>query len=392
MELTATVVGGGIAGLASAISLAQAGWRTTVLERAGELGEVGAGVAMSRNAVAAFRGLGFVDDDVARLGPETWAGGTWDLRGRQILRIPDDPRVRRAVTLRGVHRRRLHAALQEKALAAGVELVVGTRVTAVAQGVTGGAPAVVEAGAARWQSDLVVGADGVRSAVRSVLFPHSRPVYSGYSSWRAVVPQPAADAFLRQYWGPHAEFGVMPTGEAETYWYGYVRLPERADLGDELGRAKEAFSGWADPVRELVRATPPAALMRHDVHHLPGGLPRYATGRVVMVGDAAHATLPTMGQGAATALEDGVCVGRLVGAPVAAGGDLFAALSAFDAARRPRCRAIARASVQSGRFGAHLGPRWQGLRNGLMRLTPVGALTRGADAVMGWTPPEAAAP
>ncbi len=123
------------------------------------------------------------------------------------------------------------------------------------------------------------------------------------------------------------------------------------------------------------------------MYYLPGGLGRYVSGRVVMVGDAAHVTLPTMGQGAATALEDGLCVGLLVGRPVAAGEPLGAALRAFDAERRPRCRAIGRASVLSGRFGAHLGPRWQGLRNRLMRLVPAGSITRGADSVMGWTPP-----
>ncbi len=112
-----------------------------------------------------------------------------------------------------------------------------------------------------------------------------------------------------------------------------------------------------------------------------------------MVGDAAHGTLPTMGQGAATALEDGLCVGLLVGAPVATGGRLAPALDGFDAARRPRCRALARASVASGRFGSHLGGGWrQTLRNHVMRLTPASAITRGSHAAMGWTPPEPASP
>ena len=100
-----------------------------------------------------------------------------------------------------------------------------------------------------------------------------------------------------------------------------------------------------------------------------------------------------MGQGAATALEDGLCVGLLVGAPVAAGGRLGPALAGFDAARRPRCRALARASVASGRFGSHLGGGWrQTVRNGLMRLTPASAVARGSQAAMGWTPPAPAAP
>lgn len=382
MARTAIVVGGGIAGLASAISLVSAGWRTTTLERARELGEVGAGVALTPNAVAALDALGLGDADVARLGPQTWATGTWDWTGRPILRLPDDPGVRASTTLRGVHRARLHTALLDRARDLGVEVVTSARVTSLDAGVPGGAPAAVRhadgsGGDVAREVDLVVGADGVRSTVRSVLYPRARTAYSGYSSWRAVLPVAPADPGLLQFWGPHAEFGIMPVGAEQTYWYGYVRMPAGTVVGgpdDELAAARERFAGWAPAVQEVLARTPGAAVMRHDVHHLPGGLPGYVRGRVVMVGDAAHATLPTMGQGAATALEDGACVGRVVAARVDAGDLLDEALVAFDAARRPRCRALARASVQSGRLGSHLGPRWQGVRNALMRLTPAAAV------------------
>ncbi|MEN5076104.1 FAD-dependent monooxygenase, partial [Isoptericola cucumis] len=347
MAPTAVVVGGGIAGLASAIALASAGWRTTTLERARELGEVGAGVALTANAVAALHGLGLDEEAVARLGPPTWATGTWDSHGRPLLRLPDDPGAGAATALRGVHRARLHGALLSRARELGVEVVTSARVASVDPGAPGGAPAVVRhsggaGGDVAREADLVVGADGVRSAVRAALFPRARLAYSGYSSWRAVLPVEAAHPGLLQFWGPHAEFGIMPVGAEATYWYGYVRMPEGTVLGGpgaELAAARERFAAWAPQVQEVLAATPAEAVLRHDVHHLPGGLPRYVRGRVVMVGDAAHATLPTMGQGAATALEDGVCVGRVVAAGVGAGAALDEALAAFDAARRPRCRA-----------------------------------------------------
>lgn len=384
MGPTAVVVGGGIAGLASAVALARTGWDVTVLEQAAELREVGAGVALTCNAVAALQGLGWHDDDVAGLGVPTRPAGTWDLTGRPILRIPD---TLGTVALRGVHRARLHTALLDRARRHGVDVVTGARVTAVGPGSPGGARAWVGLGERRRSADLVVAADGVRSAVRTAVFPTARPVYSGYSSWRAVIPG-TQTAELLQFWGPHAEFGIMPIAADRTYWYGYVRMPQGHRLPDELAAARERFAGWAPPVRAALDATGPGAVLRHDVVHLPAGAPRYTVGRVVLVGDAAHATLPTMGQGAATALEDGVCVGRLVGAPVGRGGRLDDALARFDAARRPRCRAIARASVLSGRFGAHLGPRLQAPRNLLLRVTPAAATARGAAAVMGWTPPE----
>ncbi len=388
MQHSALVVGGGVAGLAAAIALTRTGWEVTVLERSAELGEIGAGFAMSRNAVAAFRGLGFGAEDVAALGAATRAEGTWARDGRPILTIHDDEATRDAVALFGVHRQHLHQALLDRARRAGVEIVPGTPVTTLTPGQPGGERAVV----AGREADLVVGADGVRSAVRTALFA-TGAVYSGYSSWRAITARKAEETALRQYWGPRAEFGIMPVSETETYWYGYVAMPERTRIADELGAAQQRFAGWAAPVGRILASTAPEAVLRHDVHHLPGGLPRYTRGRVVMIGDAAHAFLPTMGQGVATALEDGLCVGLLVGSPVAAGGLLAPALAGFDRARRPRCRALGRASVLSARIGAHLGGGLrQPVRNALMRLTPPGAINRGAEAAMGWTPPQPAAP
>lgn len=381
---SAIVAGGGIAGLASALALAQQGWQVTVLERAPELGEVGAGVALARNGVACLRALGFDDDAIGALGVPTRAGGTYDTAGRAILPIAEDVE---GVDMRGVHRARLHVALLERVRTQGIDVVTGAEVTAVAPGEPDGPHAVVTAAGRAHEAELVVAADGVNSAVRTSLVPRSQAVYSGYSSWRAVLPYELDPPVLEQYWGPHAEFGTMPVGVGQTYWYGYVRLPQGTRYLDEHTAARERFADWCDHVRDVIDATPPDAVMRHDVLHLPGGMPRYAIGRVVATGDAAHAMLPTVGQGVASALEDAICVGRLIGRPVARGGDLGEALEAYDGARRPRCRGIARTALASAWIGSHLGPALQGLRNTTLRLTPGRAISRGADAVMGWTPP-----
>jgi 2-polyprenyl-6-methoxyphenol hydroxylase-like FAD-dependent oxidoreductase len=214
------------------------------------------------------------------------------------------------------------------------------------------------------------------------------PRYAGSTSWRAVIPDTRLDGRLIEVWGPGTEFGALRVNDGEIYWYGEFVHPEGASFADELAAARTHFAGWSQWIRDLIAATAASQLMRHDVCHLPGGCPSYASGRVVLIGDAAHAMLPTIGQGAATALEDGVCVGRMIAAPAAAGADLAAALGAFDRTRRPRCRQLARQAILLARLGFEVGPGWrQAARNTILRLLPAGPAIKAGARITHWTPP-----
>lgn len=181
------------------------------------------------------------------------------------------------------------------------------------------------------------------------------------------------DGRLVAAWGPGTEFGALRVSDSEMYWYGYFRSPEGTQFADEMSAARQRFESWAPWIHDLVTATSAGSLMRHDVYHLPDGLPSFTSGRVVFAGDAAHAALPTAGQGAALALEDAVCVGRMIGAPVRAGGDMAAAMAAFDQARRPRCQRIVRTAMAIGLFGSDLPGGWrQRVRNAVLRVSRPG--------------------
>jgi 2-polyprenyl-6-methoxyphenol hydroxylase-like FAD-dependent oxidoreductase len=390
---TAVVAGGGIAGLAAAVALTQAGWQVTVLERAPAFGEVGAGLGFTGNGMAALHALG-VGEAVRTAGYLAPHAGYQDRSGRWLLRIPEARSDSQASTMIcGIHRQRLHATLRQAAEAAGAELVTGAEVTAVRPGTPGGEPAAAtwrtSTGEHTGEAGLVVAADGVRSTVRAQLFPDARVRYAGSTSWRAVISDTSIPGRLVEVWGPGTEFGSLRVSDGEVYWYGEFVHPEGASFADELAAARAHFSGWAPWIRAIVAATPASRLMRHDVYHLPGGCPRYVRGRVVIIGDAAHAMLPTIGQGAATALEDGVCVGRMIAAPVSANGHLAAALAAFDQARRPRCRRLARQASLLARFGFELGDGWrQPARNTLLRLVPARAAFRAGASITRWTSPK----
>jgi len=384
-EQRAIVIGGGIAGLAAAAALIRSGWHVMVLESAPELGEVGAGLAVTVNGARALDAID-AGDRVRRNGCELRPAGTRRADGKWLLRAPASD-VSGLSRMIGIHRRKLHEALAESA--GGAELVTGARVTAVEPGTVGG-----ESASVTWESsdgsrsataDLLVGADGVRSVTRAALFPGHQLIYSGYSSWRAVITDTVTvDDRFAMLWGPHSEFGALRIGADRVYWYGYVKLPAGHRFADEVGAARDHFASWASDVCTLTEATSPDELIRHDVWHLEEQLPNYVQGRTVLIGDAAHPMLPTLGQGANSALEDGVTLG----ATVRSDSDLSAGLRDYEGLRHRRTQQLVRRSEQMAGMGAHLGPGiGQWVRNSLLRLTPPSAAHRGGTRIMDWTPP-----
>lgn len=386
---TVIVVGGGIAGLAAAAAVLRAGWHVVVLERRPAFTEIGAGLAVTANGMAALDAVG-AGPAVRAAGCRLFVAGTRDHRGRWLVRVPrtDDPGSLTWVC--GMHRQRLHAALA--AAASDAELVAGADVLAVEVG-DAAAPARVS-----WRqdgeehsavADLVVAADGLRSVVRAQLFPGVRLGYSGMTCWRAAVtPETDPDDDFVIVWGPASEFGAIRTGEREVCWYGYVRHPADSPFPDEPAAARRLFAGWPAAVTDVIGATSPESLLRHDVYELAGSLPRYADGRVVVIGDAAHPMLPTMGQGANSSLEDAACVGGMIARPVRRGADLLATVEEFDRVRRPRTQAIVRRSRLTARFGAHVpGGLPKTLRDTAMRLMPAATTARAGARILRWSPP-----
>jgi 2-polyprenyl-6-methoxyphenol hydroxylase-like FAD-dependent oxidoreductase len=379
----AVIVGGGIGGLSAAIALRRAGWQVTVLERAPELREVGAGLTLMVNALRGLDALG-VGDAVRAHGGAGGPGGIRTPTGRWLSRVDAAAMTRLlGTTALGIHRATLHrilcTALPASALRTGAE-VVDVRPGPEVRYRRGGEEIAVRAG-------LVVGADGLNSVVRSTLWPEAPPpAYAGSTAWRAVVgwdaPLPVAIS-----WGPGSEFGMVPLGDGQVYWFGAVNAPPGARCPDELAAVRARFGSWHEPIPALLAATPPQAVLRNDIYHLAAPLPTYVNGRVVLLGDAAHAMTPNLGQGACQAIEDAVVLGAAAGGP-----DVDAALADYDRQRRPRTQRIARAAWRMGRLGQQLtNPVGIALRNTAIRLTPPRVALRSMAGHADWHPPASAA-
>ncbi|MBB6344408.1 2-polyprenyl-6-methoxyphenol hydroxylase-like FAD-dependent oxidoreductase [Nonomuraea muscovyensis] len=377
----AVVVGGGIGGLAAAVALHRIGWRVTVLERAGAFGEIGAGLAIWPNAMRALAALGLAEPTAAVAGVET-RGGVRDRAGRWLSRTDNGDVARRhGWPLLMVHRaellRVLLTALPAELLRAGGE------VRAVRPD---GAGAVVEHAGGRVRADLVVGADGLRSRIRDQLWPEAGPPrYGGCTAWRTVTgPLAGRGTDGALFWGRGERIGFAALPGGRFYCFAAARMPEASPEDPHAGLVRR-FGGWPDPVPELLAAVPEAAVLRHDVYETPP-LASYVRGRVALLGDAAHAMEPTLGQGAGTALEDAVTLAACLRTDP----DPDTALARYDRLRRPRTRAIARRSARLGAVGLAAWPPAAWLRDSAARLVPSRLLLRSMDPVLSWVPPEAA--
>lgn len=353
-ERRAVIVGAGIAGLTCALALARRSWRVTVLERAAELGEVGAGISLWPRAMA------ILDD----LGVTQRMDGAYAFSVQAGLRRPDG---RMLIDVQGgtgrgpvmVHRARLHAALTGGL--DGVEVLTSAAVVSV-QDAPDEARVVTSDGRVL-TGDLVIGADGLRSLTREVLHGSGGPVrYAGYTAYRGVAPQ--SEATGGETWGRGARFGYVPLPGGRTYWYATANRPPSTAARDERADARRLVEGWHDPIPGLVEATPAGAVLRNDVYDLPLPLRPFHRGRIVLVGDAAHAMTPNLGQGACAGIEDAAALAAVLDEHPR----LPDALAAYDRLRRPVTARLIRQSRLVGRLGQLEQPLLLGGRDAMLRL------------------------
>ncbi|MEV8531697.1 NAD(P)/FAD-dependent oxidoreductase [Streptomyces sp. NPDC051211] len=340
----AVVVGAGVGGLATAIGLRRAGWAVRVLERRTGPERYGTAFGIHPTAQAALDRLGLGEALRARALP---------YRNARIRR--PDGTVLAALPLERIERKAgrpellisrphlIDALLAELDRLGGADIAYGQPL----------------ADPTELDADVVVGADGINSAVRTARFGRrSAPRRLGTVAWIGIAG--FETGLYGETWGEGRFFGMTPVEPGRTNWYATV--PE-ATRPEEL---RAHFAGWHDPIPRILAETDPATWIRYEMRHLHPALPAFVHGgRTALVGDAAHAMTPNLGQGACTALLDAEALTRAVAAHGPAA--LPAALAAYDSERRRSAQRVALGSRSLHRFTT---TRHPALRDALLRLLP----------------------
>ena len=348
------IVGGGIAGMALAIVLQRAGMAADIAEIDKDWRVYGAGITITGPTLRALDRLGLLEAVVCE-GYCYDATRICDAAGNVILasRVSGRPLGPRIPNGGGILRPVLHRLLAAATRASGANVRLGVSVAAIDH--SDDAVSVTFTDGSTGAYDLLIGADGINSRTRAMLFPDApAPAFTGQGCWRAVVPRPAAIDCAHVYVGGSVKAGITPVSHDEMYLFLLQHVPDNPRMPEErwpalLGEQVRGFGGPLGAVRESLGASARINYRPLEKLLLP---PPWHRGRVVLIGDAAHATTPHLASGAGLAVEDALVLGECL----TSGIGLEEALQRFVARRYERCRMVVENSVRLGELEMRRAP------------------------------------
>lgn len=375
----AIIIGGGIGGVTAALALQQAGMEVTVFERAEELREVGSGLPLWTNALRALGKLG-LSSAVEALG-ESFTSGlcltTWD--GKVLADLRTHELLERLGTVNEVvHRAELLAVL---VAALGEERV---QLNSTCVGFTQDATGVWArfAGGREAFGDLLIGADGLHSVIRAQMFGLKKPKYAGYTCWRGVASIDRPD-LATWAWGKSNQIGIASMGRGRVYWFVQRPAPE-GQPEKPCGRKREVLEvlhDWHDPIPAVIEATDEAHILRNDIYRAEP-LRHWSRGRVTLLGDAAHAMTPDLGQGACQAIEDAVVLADCLRTE----SSIPAAFRLYEKRRVARANRVAFLAQLAGKSVHMRNQPLSRLRDSIVQVTPIHLMVQRAMWLLDYNP------
>ena len=365
--LNVGIIGGGVGGVAAGVALHRAGIDATVYERAAVLREVGAGMMLWPNATRVLNELGLLE----KLARVSGSSDHFLVRASSGKILMDVPLGQFEVPALCTRRADLLDTLLSALPVDNIQLNHGFECFELSENNVG----VHFAGGLSAEHDVLIGADGIRSRVRSQLLGAHDPIYRGYTVWRGLAHLPGAvqSGSNSETWGRGQRFGILNTGRDRYTWYATANT--REDHPDSLGGRKSEvlrlFRGWHEPIERLIAATPEGTILKKGAYDLEP-LNRWGRGRIMLLGDAAHPCTPNLGQGGCMALEDALVLTKSLqheGSPEAA-------LRRYERLRKERTRHVQQRSLLIGQIGQWQNRLITGGREVVTSILPAGIFER----------------
>lgn len=365
--MKAIIIGGGVGGLTAALALKKIGVEVDVYEQTESPRAAGAGLSLWANAVRALNYL-----NPAILQEHVTVSGT--IRRQDGIPLSsmntDTLKERYGSPTIVVHREDLMNALLTET---GDIVRYGKRLARYE-----GTTAMFKDGSYA-RGDILIGADGIHSLVRKQMHPDSQPVYRGYAAWRCVVdfPHDQVKGMWGESFGKGSRFGLVPLTNGRIYCYATANRPQNTPPDDHKATMLALFGNWHHPIKQVIQAMPDEEILYNDISDIEP-LPYWVDGQTVLLGDAAHAMTPNMGQGACQAIEDGVILAQMLNKHAT----IKDALEAYQKVRIPHTRKVVLRSRSIGQMGQQTNPVIITVRNQLMRLIPSGITLNQLDFVL----------
>ena len=345
------VVGAGIAGCSVAIALKDRGIDVTLVEKQDQWRFQSSGIFVYGNGLESLSAVGVLPEIIeAGFAIEGGKNLYFDHEGTSIAET-QYPSPRQGVpAILGIKRAEMHRVLANRLIRQGVEIRLSTVLRGIENTDGHGAVCVTFSDGSRETFDLVIGADGIRSQVRTLIFGSIEPRYSGFGVWRSVHERPRNLTKKIMQMGVGKRLGLLPISDDKLYMFGTVREPdspwyEKARWASVMRSKFEEFSG---PARHFLdELSEQSEILYTAVEEIALPLP-WHRGRTIVIGDAAHASTPFMGQGGAMAVMDAV----LLAERLSTCSDIESTLSAFERARFPMCKFVQDVSREVGQAGA----------------------------------------
>jgi 2-polyprenyl-6-methoxyphenol hydroxylase-like FAD-dependent oxidoreductase len=359
------IIGAGISGLASALMLEKIGYTPVIYEKSDGSRNDGSGLTLWPNATDALHSMGLLEEiyQNSKIISESMLTTS---SGKTLATIP----LKELATKYGTHtvgilRANLYHILASKLRR--TEIKLGYKLVNLKE--------TNEKVIARFENgheeagDLLIGADGIHSAVRKRLFPNNALRFSGYEAWRGIstyTNQYTKSGLSFEAWGNGVRFGFIPMSDSLVYWFATRNTRENLSEG-QISKEQliHSFREFVEPVPTVINATKETDITRKVIYDLKP-LQNWSKGRVVLIGDAAHATTPNLGQGACMALEDAVILAQ----SLEQGNSISHTVKAFEDMRMDRAKLIVNSSWVLGKIAQIENKLFCDVRNMLVKIGP----------------------